>query len=72
MVADARPRAILHSCTFVSFVVHAFCRNHQGHEGARRESGEAQALSLRRNSCSSMRYLKALRPLMKTTGTSSL
>src|ERR1700692_3507211 len=33
---------------------------------------EVQALSLRRNSCSSMRYLKALRPLMKTTGTSSV
>src|SRR6266436_5187567 len=28
--------------------------------------------SLRRNSCSSMRYIKALRPLMKTTGTWSL
>src|SRR5579872_4892516 len=31
-----------------------------------------QFASLRRNSCSSMRYLNALRPSMKTTGTSSL
>ena len=33
---------------------------------------ERSGASLRRNSCSSMRYLKALRPLMKTTGTSSV
>jgi len=31
-----------------------------------------QLANLRRNSCSSIRYLKALRPSMKTTGTSSV
>src|SRR4051812_7086667 len=39
----------------------------------RKELGSLhRASSLRRNSRSSMRYLKALRPLMNTTGTSSL